>query len=178
MVEEIWYTLTGDIEQKSLQDLAFWVNGQIYNNPIKCLKLVLSSKGGDIDSAIQIYFYLKALPFDVEVIAFGQVDSAANLIYLAGKKRLATKDCRFLLHDGLYTIGNPKSSLNKHEETLELLKQLDARNICILSEEIGKNEDEIKKLLNENTFLTTVEAKKLGIVHEIIEKLPLKMITK
>jgi ATP-dependent Clp protease protease subunit len=81
-------------------------------NQIKKLKLMLSSGGGDVDTAIRIYHYIKALPIEVETIGFSQIDSAANMVFLAGKKRTAIKGCRFFLHEGTFTIGNqPRLSM-------------------------------------------------------------------
>src|SRR3989338_8002920 len=60
-MEEIWYTITGPIAVNTAHELITWVNAQIYNLPIKRLKLIISSNGGDIDSAIRIYVYLKSL---------------------------------------------------------------------------------------------------------------------
>ena len=46
---EIWYTLTGAIDQNSAQLFIGWINNQLYNQPIKKLKFLISSGGGDTD---------------------------------------------------------------------------------------------------------------------------------
>lgn len=92
---EDWYTITGNIDANTAHQLITYVNGQIYRTDIKKLKLLISSGGGDVDSAIRIYSYLKALAIEIETIAFGQIDSAANIIYAAGKKRVAIKRLPF-----------------------------------------------------------------------------------
>ncbi|OGI59608.1 hypothetical protein A2814_02980 [Candidatus Nomurabacteria bacterium RIFCSPHIGHO2_01_FULL_38_19] len=172
-MEEIWYTITGPIAVNTAHELITWVNAQIYNLPIKRLKLIISSNGGDIDSAIRIYVYLKSLPIEVETIAFSQIDSAANLIYVAGSKRTAIKGCRFFLHEGIFTIGNSTATLHNHEENLSILRELSKRHVDILSQEINKTEGEVKKLLENSTILNTDKAKELGLVHNIVDKIPL-----
>ncbi len=172
-MEEIWYMLTGAIDAKTVNDFLVWVNGQIYSQPIKRLKVLLSSGGGDMDSAIRAYAFLKALPIEVTTVGFSQVDSAANIIFLAGTKRQAVKGCRFLLHEGTFTFFNPTATMSVHKETLAILSELLKRNIEIIADETGKSKDEVAKALQESTILTTAEAKKFGLVHEIIEKLPL-----
>ncbi len=172
-MEEIWYTLTGSIDANGVNQLLVWLGSQIYSQPVKRLKLLLSSGGGDMDSAIRAYAFLKALPVEVTTIGFSQVDSAAVIIFLAGKKRQAVKGCRFLLHEGTFTFFNPTATMSVHKETLAILSELLKRNIEIIGEETGKSKDEVAKALQESTILTTADAKKFGLVQEIIEKLPL-----
>lgn len=170
---EDWYTITGGIDVNTAHQLITYLNGQIYRTDIKKLKLIISSGGGDVDSAIRIYSYLKALPIEIETIALSQIDSAANIIYSAGSKRIAVKGCRFFLHEGTFTTGSQTTTLHNHEESMLIFKELIKRHISILSKETGKKEKEINKLLQESTMLTAEKAKELGLVHEIVEKLPL-----
>lgn len=172
-MNEQWYTITGAIDVNTAHSLITYVNGQIYNSEIKKLKIIISSNGGDIDSAIRIYSYLKALSIEVETIAFSQIDSAANIIYVAGNKRIAIKGCRFFLHEGTFTTGAQTTTLHNHEEALTLFKELSKKHVGILSKETGKKEKEITELLIKSTILTAEKAKDIGLVHEILEKLPL-----
>lgn len=172
-MEEQWYTITGGIDINTAHNLITYVNGQIYGSNIKKLKIILSSNGGDVDSAIRIYSYLKALSIEIETIALSQIDSAANIIYAAGSKRVAIKGCRFFLHEGTFTNGSQTATLHIHEEALTIFKELMKKHVGILSKETGKKEKEINKLLHESAILTAEKAKELGLVHEILEKLPL-----
>lgn len=126
-----------------------------------------------MDSAIRIYSYLKALSIEVETIAFSQIDSVANIIYAVGTKRTAIKGCRFFLHEGTFTTGAQTTTLHNHEEALSIFKELRKKHVDILSKETSKKEEEINKLLQESTILSAEKAKELGLVHEIMEKLPL-----
>lgn len=172
-MEEQWYTITGGIDVNTAHNLIAYVNGQLYSSNIKRLKIIISSGGGDVDSAVRIYAYLKALSLEIETIAFSQIDSAANIIYAAGAKRIAIKGCRFFLHEGTFTTGAQTTTLHNHEEALLIFKELLKKHASILAKESGKTEKGINKLLATSTILSTEEAKKLGLVHEILEKLPL-----
>jgi ATP-dependent Clp protease protease subunit len=172
-MEEQWYTITGGIDVNTAHNLITYINNQLYNSNIKRLKILISSPGGDVDSAIRIYSYLKALSIEIETIAFSQIDSAANIIYAAGGKRVAIKGCRFFLHEGTFTTGTQTTTLHNHEETMLIFKELLKKHVNILSKETGVKEKEINKLLHESTILTAEKAKELGLVHEILEKLPL-----
>lgn len=172
-MEEQWYTITGGIDFNTAHNLIAYVNGQLYSSNIKRLKIIISSGGGDVDSAVRIYAYLKALSIEVETIAFSQIDSAANIIYAAGTKRIAIKGCRFFLHEGTFTTGAQTTTLHNHEEALLIFKELLNKHVSILAKESGKTVKDINKLLATSTILSTEEAKQLGLVHEILEKLPL-----
>ncbi|MCK9578005.1 ATP-dependent Clp protease proteolytic subunit [bacterium] len=168
----IWYTITGGIDPNVAQGLIAWVNGQVYDGQVTKLTLFLSSVGGDIDSAIRIYSFLKGLPIEVEIIGFSQIDSAANTIFLASKNRKALKGCRFFLHEGTFTIGNQTATLHAHEETLTVLRELLNRNVKIISTETQKTESEIAQILKEGKIFNAKEAFDFGIVTEILERLP------
>jgi ATP-dependent Clp protease protease subunit len=172
-MEEQWYTITGGIDVNTAHNLITYVNGQIYGSNIKKLKILISSGGGDVDSAIRIYSYLKALSIEIETIAFSQIDSAANIIYAAGNKRIAIKGCRFFLHEGTFTTGAQTTTLHNHEEAMLIFKELLKKHVSILSKETGKKEKEVNKFLQESTILTAEKAKEIGLVHEIMEKFPL-----
>ncbi|MBU6141679.1 ATP-dependent Clp protease proteolytic subunit [Patescibacteria group bacterium] len=172
MLEEQWYTITGGIDINTAHNLIVYVNTQLYNSNIKKLRILISSSGGDVDSAIRIFSYLKALSIEVETIALSQIDSAANIIYAAGAKRIAIKGCRFFLHEGTFTTGAQTAPLHNHEEALLLFKELYKKHVNILSKETGAKEEKIIDLFKESTVLTAEKAKELGLVHEILEKLP------
>ncbi len=173
-MNEMWYTYTGAITPDLVANAIIWINGQLYNDKYSKLRFFLSSNGGDVDSAIRLYDFLKASQLEVETFGFGQVDSAANIIFLAGKRRFAIKNCRFFLHEGTFTIGNPTSALKVHEETLRILKELLMRTSKIISAETGKDLVTVRNTLSSGKIFTTEEAKRFGIVHEIIEKFPTK----
>jgi ATP-dependent protease ClpP protease subunit len=59
---EIWYTLTGTVDRREVQDTIKWINDEIYAKPVKSLRLMLAAGGGEIGSGINLYTYLKALP--------------------------------------------------------------------------------------------------------------------
>ncbi|OGK20071.1 hypothetical protein A3C23_03800 [Candidatus Roizmanbacteria bacterium RIFCSPHIGHO2_02_FULL_37_13b] len=170
--ETITYTYTGSVEPNNVNNTITWINNQINTIVgIKTLYFYLSSTGGDMDSAIRLYDFLKSIPVKVIMIGFGQIDSAANTIYLAGEERIAVKNCRFFLHEGTFTM-NQASALHVHEETLLFLKEILRRSIEIISAETKKSNNQIKKVLKDGTLLNTIDAQKFGMVHKIVNKLP------
>jgi len=136
------------------------------------LTIFLSSTGGDIDSAIRAYDFLKSIPNKVHTIGFGQIDSAAITLLLSGDKRTALKKTRFRFHEPTYYMQQADSVLSFFEERVRLFQQLDKRMKEITAEETGKSIVQIRKLYSDGRILSTSEAKDLGIVHEVVEVMP------
>jgi ATP-dependent Clp protease protease subunit len=166
-----YYILTGGITPEVVSQAILWIHGQVWNGAQK-IRFILSSVGGDIDSSIRLHDYLSSLPIEVETVGFGQVDSAAILIFLAGTRRKAIRSCRFRLHEGLYTVGLQTASIGTYEETMRYLQELLRRTIDIIATLTGKKREEIQHTLREGKILTTEQAKDFGIIHEILEEIP------
>src|SRR5205085_8826108 len=118
---ELCYAITGNIDPNTLTQLVNTVNSQLCTNNVGILKVLISSGGGDVDTAINIYSYLKNVPIEVETIGFGQIDSAAILIFLAGKRRYAVKDTRFFLHEISLNVQRQGVHLTAIEESRTIL---------------------------------------------------------
>ena len=172
---EIWYALTGQLDRREAQDFIKWLNDELYSKPVKKLRLLIASSGkGDIATGINLYTYLKALPIDVETIAFGEVDVASIMFYLGGKKRLAVEGCQFYFREGRYTIADPSAPLNALEEAVEVFRREQREMIDILATETGGDVEAIAYMLRRSRIMETDEAKRFKFAHKIIEKLPLQ----
>ncbi len=171
---EIWHTLTGDINEKGVQDSIYWINGEIYSKPVTRMKFLLASGGGDIGAGVNLYTYLKALPIEVETIAFGEIDAAAALVYLGGKSRIAIRDCQFFFHEGRYTIHDHTAPVHTHEEAISVFRRELHHMIHIISSETKNDTEVIATMLRKSKIMHADEAKEFGLVHEIVGTLPLK----
>lgn len=169
----VYYTLTGDVNVSNTQGLIHFFNSQIIDQSYNdTFTIFLSSIGGDIDSAIRVYDFLKSIPNKVHTIGFGQIDSAAITLLLSGDKRTVLKKTRFRFHEPTYHMQQADSVLPFFEERVRLFQQLDKRMKEITSEETGKSLTQIIKLYSDGKILNTSEAKDLGLVHEIVNEMP------
>lgn len=171
---EIWYTLTGDIDKKGVQDAITWINAELYSKPVARLKFLLASGGGDIGSGINLYTYLKALPIEVVTIGFGEVDAAATLVFLGGKKRIAVGECHFFFHEGRYTILDATAPVHTHEEAISVFKRELHNMIYIISRETQNDTEVVAAMLRKSKIMRADEALDFGLTHEIVAELPLK----
>lgn len=172
---EIWYTLTGIIDQNIVAQTINWIQAQLFAaSTIRISKLTffISSIGGDADSAIRLFDYLTALPFQVNTFGFGQIYSAGVTIFLAGENRFTLKKTKFLVHEGIYTIGQPSAPMHLHDENLTILKELANRNIEIIANRSGKTISQIREMMKDVKVLNAEQAKNAGIATQIADKLP------
>lgn len=171
---EIWYTLTGDIDKKGVQESIGYINGELYSKPVTSMKFLLASGGGDIGAGVDLYTYLHALPIDVETIGFGEVDAAAALVFLGGKKRIAVENCHFFFHEGRYTIEDRTAPVHTHEEAISVFKRELHNMIYIIARETNNDTEVVAQMLRRSKIMRADEALEFSLVHEIVEKLPLK----
>ncbi len=171
---EIWYTVTGTVEKKMVQDVIAGINEDLYSKPVTRLRLLIASGGGEIEAGINLYAYLRALPVEVETLGFGEVDAAAVLIYLAGRRRFAVDGCQFFFHEGRYTVRDQTAPIHVHEEAIAVFKRELHEMVRIIAVETGNDGEVVAQMLRRSKSMLGSEAKDFGLCHEVIEKLPLE----
>jgi ATP-dependent protease ClpP protease subunit len=82
--------------------------------------LKISSMGGDLGMGLAVYDELKKR--EPTIIATGIVGSAASLIYLAGKVRLATPNTLFIIHEPWFETDSERDQ-KEAEKWLPYLSQ-------------------------------------------------------
>lgn len=171
---EIWYTLTGEIDSKSVQEAIQWINGELYSKPVLRMKFLIASGGGDIGAGVNLFTYLKALPIDVETIGFGEVDAAAALVFLGGKSRIVIEESHFFFHEGRYTIQDKTAPVHTHEEAISVFRRELHNMIYIIARETNNDTEVVAAMLRKSKIMRADEAQEFGLVHQIVNVLPLK----
>lgn len=133
----------------------------------------INSGGGDLYSGLAIYNRLKALPGNVITVNDGIAASAASLIFQAGKTRRMNAGSNLMAHGAagfLFGFYNA-------EDLSGLVKEFKAHDRAIVNvyaEAMGVSQEEAKKLVSGETWLTGKEAVERGLADEVIEEEPLK----
>jgi ATP-dependent protease ClpP protease subunit len=137
---------------------------------VKNITLVLASPGGDTAAAFAAYNILKTLPIELTTFNVGNIDSAAMLLYCAGKHRysLPGPGVRFLIHGNSMTLGvGVPMDANFMEAQTAQLKNLNEMVIDALSVVAPKKRGEIEKAVQSQVILSPEEAKDWGIVQQV-----------
>ncbi len=134
----------------------------------KDIKIFINSPGGVVTSAMAIFDTMEFVKPEVQTICVGQAASAASILLSAGAKgkRYMLPNSRVLIHQPMGGIEGQVTDISIHAK--EILRIKDRLNE-ILAQKTGQPLTKIKTDVERDYFMTAEEAKKYGIVDEIIK---------
>lgn len=134
---------------------------------VQDLKVYINSEGGDVDQAYEIYNLLQAWEGTVTVECGALCLSAATYIAMAaspGKLGMAK--------NGLWMVHKPWLGFEGNEDEVErqvtILRAIQNEMVSRYAARTGIEEDEMLKMLAEETWLSAEEAKEKGFIDYII----------
>lgn len=95
--EEIYATLSGAIDAKSIQRSLTSFSTASLNN-VKKAHVLLQCSGGGIGEGICLHNFFKTAPMDITVYNGGTISSIGVIAYLGAKNRKASKHSMFMIH--------------------------------------------------------------------------------
>lgn len=138
-------------------------------DPKKDISIYINSPGGVVTAGMAIYDTIQYVKADVSTICIGQAASAAAVLLAAGKKgkRYGLPNARVMIHQ---VMGGAEGQATDVEiQTREILRIKKAVNE-ILAKHTGQSVAKIEKDTDRDFYLTAMEAKKYGIIDEVIKK--------
>lgn len=145
----------------------------------KAPKIFIDCPGGDILSALDLYDCIKSLPVPVNAVVVGECASASLLVLAACANRSCTQNSNFFFHssNNAYTIKNHLSEKERCMRVRTKMSEIvNTRSQEILCREFNISAEKLFDLEwegeNCDYRIFPEEAKSLGIIHEIIEKIP------
>jgi len=136
-------------------------------DPKKDIYLYINSPGGFATSGLAIYDTMQFIKCDVSTICIGQASSAAALLLIAGTKgkRLSLPHSRILIHQPSGAVQGQATDIGIHaKEILNLKEKMNQ----LIAEHTGQPLERIQKDTERDFFMNPEEAKKYGIIDEII----------
>ena len=131
----------------------------------KPIYLYISSNGGEVDAGFELIDAITSSKTPVYTINIGHEYSMAFLIGLAGHKRFATSNAKFLMHDGSNFVYG---SGTKVQDQMEFQKRVEGRIKDYVIARSGVTEKEYDEKLRVEWYLFADEAKEKGFVDHII----------
>ncbi|NQV00245.1 MAG: ATP-dependent Clp protease proteolytic subunit [Parcubacteria group bacterium] len=169
-MSDIYINFNLPINPQSTQAL-FKVIQEQQSKDINKLYLLISSQGGNVDSGIGIYNFLKGLPIDVITHNYGSCDSIAALVFCAGEERYTVGNSRFLIHGIGLTVQNQRFNEINLQETLDSLKNQRETIAKIIAKECKKKVEDVEKDMLRGIVLTPEKAVDYGLATEIKDDL-------
>lgn len=179
-VDEIFYVkdlkqrklfLNTDIEQMAVCEIVKHImqyNKDDKDIPVESrmpILLYVTSNGGEIDSGFELIDVIMSSKTPVYTINLGFQYSMGFLIGLAGHKRYATKNAKFLMHDGSNFIYNSGA---KAQDQMEFQKRIEERIRHYVIDRSNITEKEYDSKLRVEWYMFAEEAKEKGFCDFII----------
>ncbi len=131
------------------------------------IKLYINSPGGSVTAGLAIYDTMQFLKCPVSTISIGLTASMAAVLLAAGTKgkRFALPNAEILLHQ---VAGGAQGQAADIEITAKQIVKMKAKLNEILSVHAGQPIDKVEKDTDRDFYLTAEEAKKYGLIDEVI----------
>ncbi len=137
----------------------------------KDICLYINSPGGSVYDALAIYDTMKYVKADIQTVGIGVQASAAAFLLSSG-----TKGKRFMLPNGTVMIHQPSSGTRGKVTDMEIdLKEslrIKHRLNEIMAKNTGKTVKKIQDDMERDYWMTAEEAKKYGVVDDVIASQP------
>ena len=180
MVDEIFYLkdlkqrklfLNTDVEQLSVGEIVKHImqynKEDIGVEPDKRTPIILyvSSNGGEVDSGFELIDVIMASKTPVFTVNLGYQYSMGFLIGLAGTKRFAMRNAKFLMHDGSNFVYNSGA---KAQDQMEFQRRVEDRIKQYILSRSKITSEEYDSKLRVEWYLFADEAKDKGFCDYII----------
>ena len=143
-------------------------------NPKKEVSMYINSPGGVVSSGLAIYDTMQYIKPDVSTLCIGQAASMGSLLLSAGTpgKRFSLPNARIMVHQPSGGFQGQASDIERHaQEILSLRSRLND----IYVKHTGQNLKTIEKALDRDTFMTSDDAVKFGLIDKVVENRELKI---
>ncbi len=136
-------------------------------NPKKDIFMYINSPGGIVTSGLGVYDTMQYIKPNVSTLCVGQAASMGSLLLSAGTSgmRFALPNSRIMLHQPSGGFSGQATDIEIHaKEILEIKERLNK----IYEKHTKQKVEIIRKTLERDYFMTANEAKKFGVIDEII----------
>jgi len=140
-------------------------------NPNKDIALYINSPGGIVTSGLAIYDTMQYIKPQISTLCIGQAASMGSLLLAGGTsgKRYALPNSRIMVHQPSGGAQGQASDIEiQAREIIKLRKRLNE----IYVEHTNQSIEKIEQALDRDNFLSPEEAKKFGLIDEVVKSRP------
>ncbi|MCD8510086.1 MAG: ATP-dependent Clp endopeptidase proteolytic subunit ClpP [Bacillus sp. (in: Bacteria)] len=141
------------------------------DDPEKDISLYINSPGGSITAGMAIYDTMQFIKPKVQTICIGMAASMGAFLLSAGEpgKRFALPNSEVMIHQPLGGAQGQASDIEIHaRRIIEMREKLNK----ILAERTGQPLEVIARDTDRDNFMSAHEAKKYGLIDEVMDKKP------
>ncbi|OGZ44264.1 MAG: ATP-dependent Clp protease proteolytic subunit [Candidatus Ryanbacteria bacterium RIFCSPHIGHO2_02_FULL_45_17b] len=139
-------------------------------DPKKDIQLYINSPGGSVSSALAIYDTMQYIKPAVSTICMGLAASGGALLLAAGAKgkRYSLPNAEIMIHQVM--AGGIEGQAVDIEISARNVMRLKSKLSQILAHHTGKSLSQVDKDTDRNYHMDPEEAKKYGIIDEVIKR--------
>ena len=143
------------------------IDDQVAN--IVTAQLLFLESAGSVYAGLGIYDTMQIIKPDVATICTGMAASMGAVLLVAGEKgkRSALKHSRVMIHQ---PSGGAQGVASDMEINLREMLKLKKELYDIISEHSGQSYEWVEKASDRDYWMTSTEAKEMGMVDEVLEK--------
>ena len=140
------------------------------DNPKADIHFYINSPGGSVTAGMAIYDTMQFVTCDVATYCIGQAASMGALLLTAGAKgkRSALPNARIMIHQPLAGMEGTAEEILIHAKEFQKTKE---KLNEILIKHTGKTLATIEKDTDRDNFMSSIEAKKYGLIDTVVEKM-------
>lgn len=171
-----WYRIVAKAESADIyiyDEIGMWgVTAQAFTNALQAVKdkaslnLYLNSPGGDVFEGMAIYNALFPLKDKLTVHVMGLAASMASVVMLAASHRIVYTGAMVMIHN---PWGCALGTAGEMRKTAETLDKITDQIVDIYANAIGRESDEIRRLMDDETWFNASEAMEIGFATEETE---------
>ncbi|OGY23441.1 MAG: ATP-dependent Clp protease proteolytic subunit [Candidatus Woykebacteria bacterium RBG_13_40_15] len=157
-------TITDEVANIVIAELLYLENEGMDRD----ISIYINSPGGYVHSTLAIYDTMKFVRSDISTVCVGMAASGAAVILAGGKsgKRFALPNSKIMIHQPMTEISGQATDIKIHaNEILKMKRRLSE----ILAKETNQAISQVEKDTERDFFMTSLEAKKYGIIDDVIE---------
>ena len=160
---ERWYGDDENIAEVSSRQIIKEIN----DLDVDTINVYINSYGGEVAEALAIYSALKRHSASVHTFCDGFACSAATIIFCAGDVRTMGSIALMMIHNCMSYIGYANSEeMRKAAEDNDKINQ---SSINAYMSVVNISEEEVRKMMNDETWLTAEECLKYGFATEVAD---------
>ncbi|MEK7538053.1 MAG: ATP-dependent Clp endopeptidase proteolytic subunit ClpP [Patescibacteria group bacterium] len=135
----------------------------------KDIKLYINTPGGSVSAGLAIYDTMQFVKPDVSTICVGMASSMGAVLLAAGApgKRLVLPNAEIMIHQ---VMGGAEGQATDIKIRAEHILKIKDRLNAILAKHTGQPLKTIEKDSDRDFFMTAEEAKKYGLIDQVITK--------
>ena len=131
---------------------------------VEHINVYISSYGGEVAEGLAIYNSLKRHKAKVTTVCDGFAASIASVIFMAGDERVMNDSSLLMIHNAWTCCSGNAQELRKQADDLE---KITAASIVAYKNHSSLSEDEIKELMDNESWIDPEEALEYGFATSI-----------